>query len=210
MHDLAATAPDDQPLEEFERRLQQAWNSLDFGASWFADNERARVTTMLERLVGWLRDSRAGLDRVAVERDFAVPIGDAVLAGRVDRLEQDAQGRLVVVDLKTGKGKPKAEDMPVHPQLGTYQLAVAEGAFADVGTEPGGALLVQLGSTGKPEQWQPPLAESDDPQWPRRAVEHVAERMRGAEFTATLNNRCQLCDVRACCPLQVQGRQVPQ
>ena len=44
---------------------------------WFADNERARATTMLERLVAWLRDSRAELDLVGVERDFEVDVGDA-------------------------------------------------------------------------------------------------------------------------------------
>jgi hypothetical protein len=69
---------------------------------------------------------------------------------------------------------------------------------------------VQLGASGRSaEQWQPPLAQSDDPEWARRAVDHVAQRLRGAQFTAIDNSRCQLCDVRACCPLQVQGRQVP-
>ena len=59
VHKLASSAPDDQSLAEFERQLDEEWGSIDFGASWFADNERARATTMLERLVGWLRDSRA-------------------------------------------------------------------------------------------------------------------------------------------------------
>ena len=48
---------------------------------------------MLQRLVTWLRDSRAQFTRVGVELDFEVPVGDAVLAGRVDRLEQDQDGR---------------------------------------------------------------------------------------------------------------------
>jgi superfamily I DNA/RNA helicase/RecB family exonuclease len=210
IHDLASNAPDDQPLDEFERQLQQVWDSIDFGASWFADNERARATSMLERLVTWLRNSRAELTRVGVERDFSVIVGDAVLNGRVDRLERDAEGRLVVVDLKTGKSKPKDTDMPTHPQLGAYQLAVESGAFAEDGEQAGGAVLVQLGTSGRViEQWQPPLAQSDDPEWARRAVDHVAARMRGHEFTAIQNARCHICDVRSCCPLQVQGRQVP-
>ncbi len=210
VHDLAANAPDDQPLAEFERQLHEVWDSIDFGASWFADNEKARATTMLQRLVSWLHDSRAELTRVAVEEPFEVTIGDAVVAGRVDRLERDRDGRLVVVDLKTGKSKPRDTDLPQHPQLGTYQLAIQEGGFGDAGAEPGGALLVQLGASGRNvEQWQPPLAQADDPQWARHAVDHVAARMRGHEFTAIENSRCQICDVRTCCPLQVHGRQVP-
>ena len=95
------------------------------------------------------------------------------------------------------------------PQLGVYQLAIEHGAFADSGDEAGGAMLVQLGATGPVEQRQPPLAQSDDPQWARRAVDHVATRMRGFEFSAIENSRCQICDVRMCCPLQAAGRQVP-
>jgi ATP-dependent exoDNAse (exonuclease V) beta subunit len=210
VHDLASRAPDDQSLEEFERQLQDVWDDIDFGASWFAANERARASTMLERLVSWLRASREQLTRLAVEQDFSVEVGDAIIAGRVDRLERDADGGLVVVDLKTGKSKPRDTEMQAHPQLGTYQLAIEHGAFAEHGTTAGGAVLVQLGASGRSvEQWQLPLAQSDDPQWARRAVDHVAARMQGSEFDAIENSRCHLCEVRTCCPLQVQGRQVP-
>ena len=210
VHDLAAVAPDDQPLEEFERQLEQVWSSIDFGASWFADNERVRAGQMLSRLVTWLRDSRASLTRLAVEREFDVVVGDAKIRGRVDRLERDADGRLVVVDLKTGKNKPKDADLPTNAQLGAYQLAIENGAFPDGGTQAGGAVLVQLGAPGKSvEQWQLPLAQHEDPEWARRAVDHVAARMRGHQFSAMQNSRCHICEVRSCCPLQVQGRQVP-
>jgi RecB family exonuclease len=209
VHDLASAAPDDQPLAEFERQLDEVWHSIDFGASWFADNERARASTMLQRLVTWLRDSRTELERVGVEVGFAVEIGDARVTGRVDRLERDAEGRLVVIDLKTGKSKPKDAELPTLPQLGAYQLAIEHGAFPGDGDVAGGAALVQLGAGGAVEQRQPPLAQSDDPQWARRAVDHVAARMRGHEFSAIENSRCQICDVRICCPLQAPGRQVP-
>jgi RecB family exonuclease len=207
IHTLASEAPDDQTLATFEQQLDAVWRTVDFGANWFADNERARATKMLERLVTWLRDSRAELTRVAVEADFEVTVGDAVIAGRVDRLERDRAGRLVVVDLKTGKSK--ARDLDTHPQLGTYQLAIQHGAFPGEGDEPGAALLVQMGAAGAIEQVQPPLAESDDPAWARRGVDHLAARMRGHEFTAIENKRCYLCEVKSCCPLQVMGRQVP-
>ncbi|MEO9139605.1 MAG: ATP-dependent DNA helicase, partial [Jatrophihabitans sp.] len=207
IHELASEAPHDQTLAEFEEQLSAVWDQLDFGASWLADNERVRATTMLTRLVDWLQSSRSSLTWVASEREFCVQVGDAVIAGRVDRLERDADGRLVVVDLKTGKNK--AADLDSHPQLGTYQLAIENGAFADEGSVAGGGLLVQLGATGPIVQPQAPLAESDDPQWARAAVDHVAARMRGFEFTAIENKRCHVCDVKSSCPLQVTGRQVP-
>jgi hypothetical protein len=53
---------------------------------------------------------REGRQLVAVEQGMQVELGEAVVRGQVDRLERDAEGRLVVVDLKTGKSAPtKAE-----------------------------------------------------------------------------------------------------
>jgi RecB family exonuclease len=206
VHEIAASAPPDADLAELERRLDEQWDALDFGARWFADNERRRAGQVLARLVDWLRASRAEYTLVDVELEFAAEIGDAVLAGRVDRLERDSDGRLVVVDLKTGKSKVKADELAQHPQLGAYQLAVQAGAFgADEAS--GGALLVQLAASGRdPVQPQPPL---DDPAWVRDNVAHVAGRLRGSEFTARVNSYCGGCDLQKCCPLHA-GRQVTQ
>jgi superfamily I DNA/RNA helicase/RecB family exonuclease len=208
VHELAATLPADAPLAQFEQALDERWHELDFGAPWYADNERARATAMVRLLVDWLRASRAEFELVGVEQGFAVDVGDARVTGRVDRVERDERGRLVIVDLKTGKHKPAKEELPTHPQLAAYQLAVRRGAFGSEG-EPGGALLVQLGGNAKnPEQRQPPLAESDDPEWIDTQLARVAERMRGSRFTATAGSDCRRCDVRASCPLQADGRQV--
>jgi RecB family exonuclease len=209
VHEVAATAPADADLDELERRLDEKWDTLDFGARWFAANERRRASRILARLVDWLRASRAQYELVGIEQPFTAEVGDARLSGQVDRLERDAAGRLVVVDLKTGKSKVRADDLPIHPQLGAYQLAVQAGAFG-AGEQSGGALLVQLAAGGgDPEQRQPPLAEADDPDWIVREVDYVAARMRGSEFTARVNSYCGGCDLQKCCPLQ-SGLQVTQ
>ncbi len=129
VHEVAAAAAPDAGLATLEAMLDEQWKSLDFGAAWFADNERLRARDILVRLVEWLHASRAELSLVAIEEPFAAVVGDARLTGRVDRLERDHDGRLVVVDLKTGKSKVKADELPLHPQLGAYQLAVEAGAF---------------------------------------------------------------------------------
>jgi RecB family exonuclease len=167
------------------------------------------VSRILGVLLEWLRASRdEGLDLVSVERDFSASIGDAQLSGRVDRLERDDEGRLVVIDLKTGKSRVKVDDVPMHPQLAAYQLAVELGGFGE-GERSGGARLVQLAAPAKdPEQRQQPLAEADDPNWIRGEVERVAQRMRGTQFSATVQPLCGHCDLKLCCPLFPDGRQV--
>ncbi len=209
VHAVAAEVAPGAAIEEFERRLDEQWNTLEFGAQWFAANERRRATQILSRLARWLADSRSSYELVSVEEAFSVDIGDAQLRGRVDRLERDREGRLVVVDYKTGKSKPKPEDLPSHPQLAAYQLAVERGGFGPGGS--GGAMLVQLAAaTGYVQQLQDPLADADDPAWIEDRVAEVAARLRGSEFTARVGPDCRNCELKKCCPLQPDGRQVTQ
>ena len=118
----------------------------------------------------------------------------------------------MVVDLKTGKSAPGAAEVAEHPQLGAYQAAIEAGAFAEHGTEPGGATLVQLGTGAKEarEQVQPALSEAADPDWAGALVRRTGRIMAAATFTAVGNERCRVCPVRTSCPISGKGRQVVQ
>jgi len=195
---------------ELRARFDLAVQRVDVGFGWFAGRQRERAATMLEKLIEWMRANPR--EFVAAEQDFRVTIGRAVLAGQVDRLERDAEGRLVVVDLKTGKSQPKKDDLVEHAQLGAYQLAIAEGAFDDIAPDsrvPGGAELVQLGGKQKkaPVQEQAAL-ETGDSTWAHELVRRVADAMAGASFDAVDNDMCRSCPVRTSCPVQREGRQV--
>jgi superfamily I DNA/RNA helicase/RecB family exonuclease len=212
VHDAATLTgdPANATEEALNARVDAGWQGLDLGGPWFADKERERARRMLRKLLGWLREN--GRDLVAVEEGFSVSIGRAVLEGRVDRLERDADGRLVVVDLKTGKSAPRNDDVGTNPQLGAYQLAVTLGGFEHVapGAGTGGAALVQLGTSAKSarEQGQGPLPAAEDPAWAEELVTRVAEGMAGSVFTAVVNDRCQVCPVRTSCPANTDGAQV--
>ena len=49
------------------------------------------------------------------------------LHGYADRVEVDADGAVVVVDLKTGRSMPSKPVVAAHPQLALYQYAVDAG-----------------------------------------------------------------------------------
>ena len=127
---------DDETDEEYRERVP--WES-------YALYERAK--RMILRLSYYYRQhmSDAGWQNLGVEGSFAVrvpvpfdPAGavgelDALLTGRVDRLEgtapaEDGTRRYAIVDLKTGKSKPTGSEMETHPQLAAYQIAVEAGA----------------------------------------------------------------------------------
>jgi RecB family exonuclease len=188
------------------------FDAIDLAARWLAGPERERAEAMVDKLLVWLAANPRRL--LAIEQEFAVRLDDPIrpvqLNGRVDRLEVDADGRLVVVDLKTGRTTaPTADDLAEHPQLAAYQAAVQAGAF-EHGDEPGGAALVQLGTTAKAakEQVQEPVTEVEDPGWARALVRRTAETMAASTFHAVANSRCRVCPVRTSCPISGKGRQV--
>jgi len=191
--------------------VAERFDAIEVSARWLAGRERERAEVMLDKLIGWLAGNPRRL--LAIERDFLVeldaPDAPIEIRGRVDRLEIDDQGRLVVVDLKTGKSAPPNADLAEHPQLGAYQAAIEAGAFEE-SSLPGGAALVQLGGeTGAArEQVQPPLAEAEDPGWAEALIRRTAKAMAASTFEAVANNKCRVCPVRTSCPISGKGRQV--
>jgi len=196
--------------------VDERFDRIELEARWLRGKERRRAERMVDKLLTWLAENPR--EQVAVERDFDVRLpptetsaGRAVqIRGRVDRLERDAKGRLVVVDLKTGASAPSEAEVAEHPQLAAYQVAVEAGAFG-VGEASGGAEIVAVGTDSvKPAvRAQRPLQESEDPGWAEALVRQAAAAMAAATFRAVINDSCPYCAVRTSCPLSGKGRQVP-
>jgi RecB family exonuclease len=185
------------------------FDEIELTARWLAGRERERAEQMIDKLVGWVAANPRKL--AAIEAEFLVQLDEVTrIKGRVDRLEIDDEGRLVVIDLKTGKTTSVTEaDLPVHPQLAAYQAAVEAGAFEELGIESGGAALVQLGSNvNVKEQAQAPLSDAEDPDWAAAMVKRTAATMAAATFQAVVNSKCRSCPVRTSCPVGGKGRQV--
>ena len=126
---------EDESEEEYRERVP--WEA-------YALYERAKRMILRLSYYYRLHMGDAGWQNLGVEGSFSVrvpvpfdPQGevgelDALLTGRVDRLEEaperDDTRRFVIVDLKTGKSKPDGTAVATHPQLAAYQIAVEAGA----------------------------------------------------------------------------------
>ncbi|MCV7336635.1 MULTISPECIES: ATP-dependent helicase [Mycolicibacterium] len=193
--------------------LEKVWEELPFEAKWYSDNELSRHREMLETFTRWRTDSRIQLTEIATEIDVdgvivePGPDGPGVqVRGRLDRLERDQAGRLVVVDLKTGKSPVTKDDAQKHAQLATYQLAVAAGLLPH-GDEPGGGRLVYLGkagAAGATEREQDPMTPDTRTDW-LGTVAAAAAATAGPQFAARVNDGCANCPVRSSCPAQAVG-----
>ena len=163
-HDLGTT-------DDLMALVDDVWGRMEFRTPWSRTREREAVEAALARFVAW--HERPGARTVVgteepVRAEVTLPDGQVVrLHGYADRLELDEDGRVVVVDLKTGKYPPTGKEVERHAQLGLYQLAVDRGAADGLVGHPttsGGAELVQLrlGDALPKVQVQPPASGAGD------------------------------------------------
>ena len=216
-------------LDELTGHLEPVWRQLKFDANWLSAVERVEAESALERFVAWQQD-RPGQRLLGTEVAFRCEIDlgeDRVqLTGSADRVERDPDGRIRIVDFKTAKTMPTAAEVAQHDQLGVYQLAVRQGAFAAVAGEdarPGGAELVYLrltdGDGSRPRVLH--QASLDDVPFPGDAADRTAEAtwvhgrlaeaaaiVRAERHEARIGPACRYCPFRGSCPAQPSGQQV--
>jgi RecB family exonuclease len=221
-------APDRAQIAPF---VDEIWAHMPFAARYQSRHERARVDEMIEALLSWQLSGEREV--AAAEVSFALTLpgaeGPVSIAGKIDRIDRDAEGRAHLVDFKTGKNAASAQATAENPQLGIYQLAVRDGAVQGsdavvsggnapgggddgagaVGTGAahgalGGAELVFLAdrfANGMPKvRAQAPLPEGWT--WVHDVVLDAARLAGGPEYPARRNGRCTSCAFRYMCPAQ--------
>jgi superfamily I DNA/RNA helicase/RecB family exonuclease len=113
------------------REVESKWHTLRFESAWLEQAERRKAKRLVRNLSSYLGKFAAEGGKVlAAEAKFEFELGKARISGKVDRIEQTADGKVVIVDLKTGKSLPSIPEGQQNPQLGLYQLAYTHGELA--------------------------------------------------------------------------------
>jgi ATP-dependent helicase/nuclease subunit B len=96
-------------------------------AKWFVTHEAKRRAD--------------GISPLGIECKGEMSLGSFKLTGKADRIDRDAEGKLTVVDYKTG-GMPKRKhvEQGLEPQLQLLALMAERGAFAEVAPNVAAAL----------------------------------------------------------------------
>lgn len=182
-------------FEELEKLKLSRWNSLEFEADWLEELGKRQAARMLTNLASYLKQfENAGGKVLAREQNFSFELGNIQVRGQVDRIEQLANGNVVIVDLKTGKLAASVQETETNPQLALYQMAVLEGGFEKVEDlnpkELAGAKLLIVGGANFTERKQPAMGDSESSRFKKLLLDS-SEGMSRPVFIAQLSNHCQ-------------------
>ena len=125
------------------------------------------------------------------EEHFEVRVGNSTVAGRIDRIDDLGDGRVAIVDYKTGKPRAQ-EDADESLQLSIYAIAAREkwGYQADrlvfYNLEENSAV-----TTGR---------NKSELEAAKAKVQDVADRIEAGQFDAKPGYHCRLCPYRSLCP----------
>jgi len=125
------------------------------------------------------------------EEGFEIKLGETRLTGRIDRMDRAADGRVMVVDYKTGKARDQ-EDADDSLQLSIYAMAARE----KWGYEVGSLVFYNL-------EENVPVATVRSEAELRAARDRVAaaaERIAAGDFKAKVDFHCLFCSFRTLCP----------
>jgi RecB family exonuclease len=185
VEEAGARADGDTSVETLWAAVEERWRDLRFEAGWVAERERRGARRMIEGAAGYLAnfDDDAKV-LLGAEGRFTLIVDRLRLTGTIDRVEASPDGTTVIVDLKTGRTPPTAEQTAQHPQLASYQLAARAGAVPNAGAI-GGAKLVYLAKParglGYTERVQHPFDEEAEAAF-RERLAAVGRTMAGNTF----------------------------
>jgi superfamily I DNA/RNA helicase/RecB family exonuclease len=179
--------------------LTANWKLVDPETGWISRTSMGRAVLMLKRFYKY-RESMAGKREFKEsEASYKFNIGRAYISCKIDRIETTLDGKLYVVDFKTGKHALSVDEAKTDAQMQIYQYAVSND-----GAEVAGASLVYLDHDlkGNKTRDQQPI----DRTVVAERIEKTAVLMGGKRYLAVKNKNCQFCSVASSCPIQIEGR----
>lgn len=196
--------------------LDDAFAELEFTAPWESAGQRAAASEALARLELWLTKRPGTLLDTERRFNFTTDVDGApvTIKGMVDRLERDDEGRLKIIDFKTGKYPPSLADTQTNVQLGLYQWAITEGCFDDVAPgdrepAPPELIFLRLGKGLPTRREQASLTadptgggdlEPGTDHWVQGRLREAVRTVRGGEYLARSGPACTSCAFSTGCP----------
>jgi superfamily I DNA/RNA helicase/RecB family exonuclease len=189
--------------------VDERWSELStaFEAEWQSTTEKRRAAKLSAAIAAYLSNfDAAGSTLLSNEGGFNLVLDfdderdadprDAsrgpirlTVSGKIDRVEAEADGSVVIADLKTGSAASfKVKELPQNGQLTCYQLAVNVNAIEGVppDAQAGGAKLIFAAAPNAKTPYTERRQAAGDQEFFDAAIERLrkaARGMAGSSFT---------------------------
>jgi len=118
----SAGGHDTHTPEQLAERLRNTWIGTGYGS---AEEENEYIQAGIKMLVEYYETTKSAASTVIfTERQLKYDMGDFVLIGRIDRLDERADGVLEVIDYKSGRASVTEEEVADDLAMSIYQLLV--------------------------------------------------------------------------------------
>ncbi|MGA2858032.1 MAG: ATP-dependent DNA helicase [Candidatus Sulfotelmatobacter sp.] len=184
---LGCSRTDEELIEIFRRDLAEAGIQETYQRELY---EQLGIAQLLDFLATARESAPQVLD---TEQTFDIRVGATTVIGRIDRIDARADGRVDIVDYKTGKARDqKSADESL--QLSLYAIAAHE----KWGHKVGAVIFYNL------ENNVPVITTRNEAQLleARQAVTDAAEGIAAGRFEAKRGMHCNFCAYRSLCPAQ--------
>ncbi len=186
--------------------LDSQWDPAPFGGRPWADAWRRRAEEALEfAYQHWPHPDATPL---ALEHKLTLDIDGVSWRGIADRIEAE-DGHVRIVDYKTSRSRPNAEETAASLQLGFYLLAAAaDPNIARHGRPDAGELwMVAMQNVKSFPVVKFDPANLDDVE---QRLRDVAEGIAGDQWDPVPHDRCDRCPVQLVCPAWPHGAKAYQ
>ncbi|MBZ5536398.1 MAG: ATP-dependent helicase [Acidobacteriia bacterium] len=178
------------PAERMEEYLALRWRrSVGFEDKYQEDRYRTSALEQLRRF--YEKNIHLDVSVWGQEKKFQFPIDDVIVMGRVDQVNKDVEGRVELVDYKTGRPKDQKEaDRSL--QLSVYALACRESFHL----WPASLSFYNL-ENGEKITTERTAAQLE---LDRDTILQIAREIRRRSFPPRRNFFCPQCDFLPVCP----------